>query len=308
MNPDDFKPLLAADAVKHGINKLRFPLLGSPKLDGIRCIIHPKLGPVTRKLEPIRNIELAKRLAEYPRWLDGELLAGPPNVINAMQTTTSAVMSFENPIDNVVFYAFDTVSERPFVRRLEETWAHFNDGRARAKNAHASHARVSVVEHFWVRDTDELVALEDKYVALGYEGIMLRDPEGRYKFGRSTGNEGILYKLKRFEDAEGIIVGFEEKMHNTNAQERNELGQSKRSSAQDGLVGTGTLGAFVLKIEGWASDTINVGTGVGLNDKLRAEVWANRKKYLGRAVTFKFQRVGSKDKPRIPLFKALRDD
>jgi DNA ligase-1 len=291
----DFKPLLAADAIKHGVDKLRFPLLGSTKLDGIRCIIHPTLGPVTRKLEPIRNIELSKRLRKYPTWLDGELLAGPPNAIDAMQRTSSAVMAYENPIDDVVFYAFDTVSERPFVRRLEETHAH-------------KPRDFQIIEHFWVKDADELVQLEERYVLEGYEGIMLRDPDGRYKFGRSTGNEGILYKLKRFEDAEGVIVGFEEKMHNTNAQERDELGHAKRSSAQDGLVGKGTLGALILKIEGWASDTLRVGTGVGLNDKLRAEIWANRKKYLGRVVTYKFQRVGSKDKPRIPLFKGFRED
>ena len=46
----------------------------------------------------------------------------------------------------------------------------------------------------------------------GYEGLMLRDPNGVYKFGRSTVKENILLKVKDFMDDEAEIISFREKI------------------------------------------------------------------------------------------------
>lgn len=37
---------------------------------------------------------------------------------------------------------------------------------------------------------------------------MLRSIDGKYKLGRSTTNEAILLKLKRFKDSEAIVVDY----------------------------------------------------------------------------------------------------
>jgi len=47
------RPMLAV-AIKD-LDDLDYPLYVSPKLDGIRCLIHPELGPVSRKFKPIPN-------------------------------------------------------------------------------------------------------------------------------------------------------------------------------------------------------------------------------------------------------------
>jgi len=67
-----------------------------------------------------------------------------------------------------------------------------------------------------INSAEELDAFEAACLRDGFEGVMLRSPSGRYKFGRSTLKENLLLKLKRFEDAEAQIIGFEELSHNAN--------------------------------------------------------------------------------------------
>ena len=50
----------------------------------------------------------------------------------------------------------------------------------------------------------------------GYEGLMLRAPDGPYKFGRSTVKENTLLKVKNFLDDEAEVIGFKEQTTNTN--------------------------------------------------------------------------------------------
>ena len=47
-----------------------------------------------------------------------------------------------------------------------------------------------------------------KNLNAGYEGLMLRDPNGIYKFGRSSVKENILLKVKEFMDDEAEIIAF----------------------------------------------------------------------------------------------------
>lgn len=149
------------------------------------------------------------------------------------------------------------------------------------------------------------MALEAHYVALGYEGIMIRAPWGSYKFGRSTVNQGLLGKVKRFEDTEGTIVGFEELMHNENEAEINELGYQERSHAMAGQVPGNTLGSLVVSHPDW-EETFGIGTGFSADERLT--LWQNRDTLNGQKVKFKHQPSGAKDKPRFPVYLGLRKD
>src|SRR5690606_5448014 len=66
----------------------------------------------------------------------------------------------------------------------------------------------------------EVLEYETHCLKMGYEGLILRNPDAPYKFGRSTLKEGSLLKLKRYEDAEAIVVSLEEAMHNDNEAEK----------------------------------------------------------------------------------------
>jgi DNA ligase-1 len=145
--------------------------------------------------------------------------------------------------------------------------------------------------------------LEEKYLNEGYEGLMVRSPNGYYKEGRSTLRDGILGKLKRFSDSEYKVVGYEERMHNGNEAKTNALGQTERSTHKENLVGRGDLGALVLELA--PGQTFNCGTG--FTDEDRAEIWSNRDKYLGQMVKVKSFLIGVKDAPRFPVFLGWRD-
>jgi DNA ligase-1 len=146
--------------------------------------------------------------------------------------------------------------------------------------------------------------VEQFYLRLGYEGVILRDPESFYKFGRSTVQEQALLKLKRFDDDEATVVGFEEQMHNDNAKGKDERGYAKRSTKKAGLKGAGTLGALVCESERF-TDVFNIGTG--FDEATREFIWSHRNDLRGKLVRFKYQRVGTLDAPRCPVFKGWRD-
>ena len=140
------------------------------------------------------------------------------------------------------------------------------------------------------------------YRRMGGEGLILRNPDGVYKFGRSTPKQQLSIKVKFFEQDEFEIVGFEERYTNTNETTINELGYTSRSSHKDNLVPTNTLGSLVLKC---GDTTFKCGTG--FTDEQRQEIWDNRDKYLGKLVSVRYMSVGLKERPRIPSFIGWRD-
>ena len=286
-------PLLAGDAT--GLN-LRFPLIASPKIDGIRCCM-VNGEAMSRSLKPIRNNHvrtLLERNASLLNWLDGELTVG-----DSFNGTSSGIMSIQGTPD-FTYHLFDRIQEDvPFHDRYRQVAAmnlpYF----------------CKVLPHIPIHSQERLDAYYEEMLLLGLEGIMLRDPYGRYKCGRSTEKEGILLKLKPFEDSEARIVGFEELMHNENEAQTNALGLSQRSTAKDGKVGGNTLGKFLVvgtQEAHYIDVEFAVGTGIGLTHELRQKIWDCREAYLGKMIKFKYQKVGSIDKPRIPIFLGFRDE
>jgi DNA ligase-1 len=160
-----------------------------------------------------------------------------------------------------------------------------------------------IVDHQTIQDQAALDLFEHDALARGYEGVMLRSPGGPYKNGRSTEREGYLLKLKRFEDAEARIVGYEELDHNANEKGAD----GKRTSHKAGKVPMGRLGA--LKVIGVAGtyDSVAFNIGTGFDDEARDYIWKHQKEYLGHLVKFSYFPTGSKDAPRFPVFLGFRD-
>lgn len=282
-----FRPMLATDAV---LEKLRFPLLASPKLDGIRAVVRD--GVVySRSNKPIPNAGVQAKF-KHLNYYDGELIVGQPNTHDCMRQTTSIVMSDDKPADNVNFYMFDHVlypNESYATRQgLMEGWGVRHD--------------IFIVHQSFISSLPELLKLEQQYLDFGYEGLILRDMRAPYKMGRSTVNEGYLLKMKRFVDAEAEVIGFEERMHNGNEASKNELGRTKRSSHKAGKTGRGDLGALVCRFDG-----VEFNIGTGFSDPERAAIFADQAKYLGRLAKFKYFPVGIKEAPRHPVFLGWRD-
>ena len=115
--------------------------------------------------------------------------------------------------------------------------------------------------------------------------------------------EGGLWKLKRFEDSEAVILGFDEEMHNANEATTDNLGHSKRSSHKANKTGKGVLGALKVKDVGTGVE-FDIGTGFDASE--RAHIWTSRKAWMGLTVKYKFLPIGVKDKPRHPVYLGLR--
>jgi DNA ligase-1 len=293
-----FRPQLAAredpKTYPNYFKELQFPLLCSPKLDGIRCIISSERQAMSRTWKPIPSFQVQQDFCIQP-FLDGELIEGKETDVDVYNRTQSHVMSMNKPGD-IHFHVFDYCDPEwldvPFRMRL-----------ARAQIICENLPNYKFVEHTLVNNVDELLEFEGKCLDAGFEGVIMRDPEGRYKNGRGTWKEGLIYKLKRFADDEGEIIGFVERQQNTNVQTRDALGYAERSSAQAGKVGTGLLGKFLVIYDG---NTIEVAPGC-LNHNQLEEIWNNKEYYLNRILKFRHFPHGVKDKPRFPRFVGFRD-
>lgn len=292
---EEFRPMLAAnadDAV------LQFPYYASPKLDGIRCIVRNG-NPVSRSLKLIPNRFVQAILSNsLLEGLDGELIVGDPTKEGAFLGTTSGIMSRSGEPD-FSFFVFDDCTHP------DAGWVHrIVDAVQRISELPDYLSRyVKVVGHHHIETKDYLDTYEAECLAEGYEGIMLRTADGRYKYGRSTANQQWLMKLKRFMDGEAEIIGFEELLHNANEAKTNALGLTERQGLKENMVPMGVLGA--LKVRDLETGVeFNIGTGFDM--AMRAYIWENREAMLGQIVKYKFFPTGSKDKPRFPTFIGFR--
>ena len=110
-----FKPMLACEA---DLTKLSFPLLASPKLDGIRAIVRD--GVVySRSNKPIPNKFVQDRFKHLEHF-DGELIVGEPTAHDVYRQTTSHVMAHDKHGFDVRFYVFDHVKhpDKPYRKRM----------------------------------------------------------------------------------------------------------------------------------------------------------------------------------------------
>lgn len=280
--------MLADTAV---IEKIAFPVLASPKLDGIRCLVIDGKC-VSRNFKPIANHHIRNQIeAHLPSGVDGEIIAGV-----TFQDTSSSVASRDGSPD-FIYYVFDYVStslHEPYQERMRLL--------EQLPLDHVPYVVKVLPDR--INTYDELLQYEDKCLNSGYEGVMIRSLAGPYKCGRSTVKEGYLLKIKRFTDAEAVVIGMEEQMHNQNELEQDAFGYAKRASCKDGKVPAGTLGNLLVRdvVTG-----VEFSIGTGFDAALRKQIWENQYTYVGKLVKYKSQKSGEKDLPRFPVFLGFRD-
>lgn len=288
-----FRPMLAAkDAV---LDELKYPLLASPKLDGVRAImLDGKL--MSRTMKPIPNKILQNHFAPHADMLyrlDGELVVDPHNS-DVYRRTVSKVMTHEEGIQGVTWYVFDhAIAGAPFKQRIAT---------ALERAQEIGHlVRVKALPHTYVRCPDDVINDHARAIAQGYEGLILRDPHALYKQGRSTLNEQGMIKVKMFSDSEAVVLDVIELMHNDNPQQVSEIGTMKRSSHKENKRPAGTMGALSVRD---VETGVEFEIGTGFTDADRAAMWS--KPPIGLVVKYKHFAQGIKDKPRFPVFLGYR--
>jgi DNA ligase-1 len=118
--------------------------------------------------------------------------------------------------------------------------------------------KTQVVEHLYGlpldyegTNTKEIERLLTIAREAGKEGVMVKDRDGVYEWGRGQS----IVKVKVFHDIDLKVIGFNEG-----------TGKNKNN-----------LGSLIVDYNGY-----EVGVGSGLTDEMRKEIWNNQKKYLGK--------------------------
>ena len=224
----------------------------SEKYDGIRAywdgkqlwtrqqnpIAAPK--PFTGQLPPIA--------------LDGELWLGR----GRFEETASIVLSFtpDDRWQKIKFRAFDApLIKGGFEKRL------------------AAIPKPLRIEQIRCKDANHLAVFLKTVEKAGGEGVMLRAPNSPYQAGRSD----YLLKVKSYEDAEAIVVGYKP-------------GQGKYA----GLVGS-------LEVETPEGKRFFIGSG--LTDELR-----QNPPPIGAVITYKYRGFTAGGLPRFATFWRVRAD
>lgn len=290
-------PMLACDADE---SQLKFPYLLMPKLDGVRGIW--LTGGITgRSLKPFKNEEVGKVFSRKElKGIDGELIIPDYTSADACRITTGIVnRRGDTKANTLIWFGFDYITDvtvnQPYEQRLTSL----------SNLVHKlGLAEVKVVPHTLVTNLEEVLALEQKYLAEGYEGVILRDPKGLLKSGRATTKENSFLRIKRFVQEDAVVVNIVEAEENTNEKAINELGKSYRTSHQAGKRGKNVVGALEC-ITCKTGKPITVGPGA-MTHAQRAEYFQNPELLVGKTISYKSFPKGVKDKPRFPTFVSIR--
>jgi DNA ligase-1 len=281
------KTMLSCNTIPNIDTEVPYPCLVSAKLDGIRgMILDGRLVSRTHKMIPNNHVQriLANPLFEG---LDGELtLRDDPHNFNANQ---SAFMSRDGRPD-FVFNVFDDRSQWPV------------DAKTRKERTKervvllitAGHTTLAFCSQHVMPSAQHVRVAYEKAREAGYEGLIIMHPDKPYKSGRSTLKQQISLKLKPCDDAEAVIIGMDELMHNLDA---------GNSNKKENMVPGGMMGALIGRMP---CGTI-MKCGTGFTHAQRQDFWDRKADYYDVKFTYKFMEVfPDTGAPRSAVFKGLR--
>lgn len=287
-----FNPMLAAEGV---LGQIPYPIIAMPKLNGVRGENQDGVL-LPRSLKKIKN-NFTRNLFSVPELtnLEGELVVGPFDDEEVFVASTSGVGTIMGEPD-VKWHVFDYFHPtRPYSERLK-----LRD----AAVAASGHPSVVLVPWKVIYSDEELVAYSDWALSKGYEGLVLRDPLGKYKQGRSTAAEAGFMRYCAWLKGEARILAIHEGEINNNESKVDALGFKKKSSHKENKVGSGQAGAWTVE---------DLVTGIQFNmpvpgDALQKAVWADPESYIGKLSHYYYKpavKIGGK--PRFPQHKGFRD-
>lgn len=293
-------------------NGIPFPCGLSFKIDGFRNMVYDgRANSSSAKEFPNRYTHnIFVKAADILDGLDGELCAGAPNDKNLMQQCTSAFNSIEGEPE-FTWWVFDDFSDLTldFDQRYDNYQRRVKEGNDQLA-AMGLPRFLRAVEYRMIHNQEEYDAMQIEASDLRYEGLYGKAWKGKYKHGRGTPVQAICWKDKPWTDEEGKIVGFVEMEENTNEAFLDELGRTKRSTHQDGLVGKGMLGSYIVENPKYTDESgrpipFRVSCG-SMTMEEREERWKGRENELGQVITYKFFDFGIVDVPRSAIYKNHR--
>ena len=255
--------------------KLDYPVYASPKLNGIRgvikgCKLESKSGI------PLPNAHIwAKLSTRHLNGLEGEIICGDPTSKDVSNVTQSIVMSRDKIDMNFKFFVFDKWSdkENPFEERLRI----ITDDLSMKLPSN-----VFVLEQVLIYNPVELLEYEDKIVKMGYEGIVIKNPDCRYKSGRGVMRDQTCLKYKRFRDGEARIINI-----------------ARSINVKDSVAS--------IVVKDVKSDII-FSISSGLTHAMKRDMFTYPEAYMGKLLTYGYRDVSDKGTPKPAFFIRFRDE
>lgn len=299
-----FKPMKAPNEIVK-LEDMKFPLLVSWKLDGIRCIIKDGvLYSSHMKLIPNKQIKL--RFAKLATWakendiiLDGELCCRSLT----FHELSGKVRAFDEPIpEDLTFNCFDAVLGGDFAMGF---FTRINKMAVLLETSLAPLDYVALVAIDECKSPEQVQPIYKEALAGGCDGVILRSSTAPYKCGRGTVKQGYIYKLKPYESFDAQIIGITQATEvDPNAEKKiNELGHSETSKKKGDRILIDMAAGFIVMYNGQKLEV-----SIAQTHEARKEIWANQEKFMGRWIEYKGMLAGSKDLPRHATFLRYRDD
>lgn len=216
------KPMLAKQADKV-TNKKIFDKewYASRKIDGVRCLMYFKDGVIHTASRGGENYDLSTtHITQHPSMiklfqdnpeliLDGELYKHG----KSLQQISGAARMKKNAYDMdwLEYYIYDIADvTKPFKERfiiLKSLKDILGVDFEPNKEYSEGELQVQIVPQIKCTGWNTLKKLHDEYVAEGWEGIVIRDPEKVY---RPDGRTNDMIKIKQYRDSEFKITGISE--------------------------------------------------------------------------------------------------
>jgi len=256
------QPMLAHKYVDHK-HKLGNKFYVQKKYDGIRGIFDTNTGKgYSRNGKQILGVphieESIRSLKIKDAWIDGELYSHDLSFEQIISITKKTkTLADEKDRKKIILVVFDAVVPGNTMQRHEWVKKHIG------KTKYLEISEMHECTH------DKLEKMHDKFVQEGYEGIMVRNVDGKYEHKRSYG----LLKFKKFFDKEFKIFGFHKQDH------------------QD------TLGA--MEFVDHKGDHFSA--GLKMSHEMRQEIWDNKEAYRGKMATVRYQEITQPNKAGIPV-------
>ena len=271
-----YLPMLAHDYTKRSKSIVHDNAYVQPKLDGVRLLVTntAKISRTGKSIEILQHLDkelnVLFSIIGNDIALDGEIFTFdlPFETLAGCFRQTKHIDQCN--IEKLKFYVFDCFSKTSdpgFVERYKIL-----------ENAFGSHKFKYLQLICTEKLNSDVETYNEKYIKDGYEGVIIRNGDGKYKCNYRSVD---LQKYKTFTDDEYVIV------------------DAKEATGND----SGTA-IFICKDN--KSETIFAVRPRG-SRALRAEYLTNKYTYIGKKLTVRYQNLSEYGVPRFPVGISVRD-
>ena len=276
-------------------NTIVFPCYVQPKLDGLRCVIYldPITGEIRRQsrtgtyFDTMTHIaqSLAPLFAKYPNVvLDGELYTTEMPFEELAGHIKRKLLddADHEKLKAIEYHIYDVIDETPTatyeVRHNSIKRMFASLAASTVSSPHTLPPYIRLVNTVEAKTPADFKMNFAKFIEEGYEGIMLRNKEGKYRCNYRSHD---LQKYKEFVEEEYPIVGFTQ-------------GDGRDKGTVIWICRTKEEKEFNVRPRGTIA--------------ARTFLFNNGHKYIGKMLTVIYQELTEEGKPRFPVGKDVREN